>query len=718
MKIRNLFLYLTLIIPFMSNGATRGGDSDFEQSADAAYIPAMIWIDEDEDLESVMEELREEGIIILHSRGNILLSYIPATRNVQKVRRSRGVGRVEISHHYNRPTMDVARQFNDAYKINEGKDFPQPYTGKGVVIGICDIGFDTHHPNFLTSDGKECRIRRVVHYQEEQGLRTVYDTPEEIYNWRTDNDDEWHATHVSGIASGAYKDAVNSYNSLAPDADLVFTASQLSDVGLLGGVEDIIAYAKEVGKPAVINLSMGNIVGPKDGTSLFCQYLDRCAEDAIICISAGNDGDAGHYSATGQEFTESSNYVNLIVADYTAFDNYSETQVWSQDDSPFYFNLHLKNSARPSPSTSVMIKELDFTQPDTPGSWRISADVGDPDYDEVFAQYYNTGYMAVSGGISPFNGRFHIDLDMNCHTDRVTATEDRWAEYFPVITVKGAPGTYADISVIGAFLNNEYNADPKTNNIRNISDLATGHKVIVVGMTNNRATYPLLDGEEGQSSYRTGYVNNYSSYGTLIDGRKLPTTCAPGAIMISSTSGAFTEKHPESIARYCASADTSEGTFYWRQETGTSMSCPYVVSVIANCLQADPKLNWEKAQDAILKTNVSSPADDIDNPRNGLGWLNPYNMFETVLSQTTVVVEPIELSQLAYDYYNGEIRVNNMTERELAMDVYTMEGIRTMSERIGQGRSSYSMSGFQTGTYLVVFESAGLGRKTLKILVK
>lgn len=50
------------------------------------------------------------------------------------------------------------------------------------------------------------------------------------------------------------------YVGIARDADIVVSTSTLTDVGLLAGVEDIIDYAKEVGKPCVINLSMGNYI--------------------------------------------------------------------------------------------------------------------------------------------------------------------------------------------------------------------------------------------------------------------------------------------------------------------------------------------------------------------------------------------------------------------------------------------------------------------------
>ena len=63
----------------------------------------------------------------------------------------------------------------------------------------------------------------------------------------------------------------------------------LYDALLLDGCERIIEYAREKGKPSVINMSIADYTGPHDGTTLFNQYMKMLCEDASICISAGND---------------------------------------------------------------------------------------------------------------------------------------------------------------------------------------------------------------------------------------------------------------------------------------------------------------------------------------------------------------------------------------------------------------------------------------------
>ncbi|MDE6810860.1 MAG: S8 family serine peptidase, partial [Muribaculaceae bacterium] len=207
----------------------------------------------------------------------------------EKVRLARG-----MKGKRNHPAMERARFAFGADRIVTGEGLPRSFDGSNVVVGFSDIGFDPNHSNFLTEDGEESRVKLFVNYNLKEGRRDVLDTPELISEYVSDDKTNYHATHVAGILAGRGTKK-GEYKGMAPGADIVATTSTLHDVEILAGVEDIIAYSKRVGKPAVINLSLGNYAGPHDGTSLFSQYLDKCAEDAIICLSTGNEGLRTHH---------------------------------------------------------------------------------------------------------------------------------------------------------------------------------------------------------------------------------------------------------------------------------------------------------------------------------------------------------------------------------------------------------------------------------------
>lgn len=720
-----ILLFSSFILSFgislsaLSTRPLEGGDSDFEPSEDATHIPAMILVN-DGDVDETIASLEEKGVIVLRHRHNILLTLVPVETE-STLRRVRGVGHVDKSKpRFNQPLMDHARYFNDAYIINEGESLPQPYDGKGVVVGVCDIGMDTRHPNFLNSDGTECRIRRVVHYKELQGLRTVLSTPQEIYDWETDNRDDWHATHVTGIAAGAFREKVgyneSGYQSLAPAADIVFTASQLSDVGLLAGVEDIIEYAKSVGKPAVINLSMGNYVGPHDGTSLFARYLDYCAEDAIICLSAGNEGE-GYKAGEGTpksmsfDFTEAAREVRVLPNDWGGVDSRGEAEVWSKDDTPFAFSFYWNNNS------SYAKREDRYPALSSPdGSiveWRISVDPESPDYDEWFATHFTEGYVEVKTGISPLNGRYYANMQYEVKTDERHGNNP-WAEYWTGIKVEGEPGTHVDIFCGGgSFLRRERNFPIPDNNIC-FSDLATGFKTISVGMMNSTAVDENAAVGSGKAE---GEVSVFSSYGTLVDGRKMPLTVAPGAYVISSISSAYLNDHSEDLAYVDHSATFNGETYYWIGTLGTSMSCPFVVSAIATWLQAYPLLKSEDAVDIIERTNRTTGYPDLDNPRHGRGWFNALAGMEEVLAMAALKIGTVDSPQFTAKVVGNRLLIGNPTGETLHISVYSMSGMAVGRFATSQTTDSFTLDGVMPGIYLIRIESPGAGSTTIKIAI-
>lgn len=137
-----------------------------------------------------------------------------------------------------------------------------PYTGKGVVIGIVDNGFQYDHVDFLNADKSDTRIKRVWDQHgtgnapEGFGYGAEYKTTAEIRAAKYDLTSGFHATHVSGIASGS--DKSTPYYGVAPDADLVFVSFKSTNAQIVDGIKYVFDYAKSVGKPAVVNISLGS----------------------------------------------------------------------------------------------------------------------------------------------------------------------------------------------------------------------------------------------------------------------------------------------------------------------------------------------------------------------------------------------------------------------------------------------------------------------------
>lgn len=713
----SLFFSLTLkaMIP------SAGGDADYTPTPEASHYPAMIMVDEG-DVDETIAYLESLGVNVLRHRDNILLTYIPvdvlpelesgreeklpADRRISsRMRKVKGIRHIEVSKPREMtPAMNLARNFNNASYIHEGKNLPSPFDGKGVVVGVCDIGIDTRHPNFMDSEMKECRIKKVVHYEENQGRRTVYDTPESIYEWRSDNTDEWHGTHVTGIAAGSYGD----FRSLAPAADIVFTGSQLSDVGLLAGVEDIIDYAREKGMPAVINLSMGNYTGPHDGTSLFARYLDLCADDAIICLSSGNEGGGGQPRSMSFDFTQTASSLEVLPNDWGGTDYTGEAEIWSIDATPFVFNYYWRNDTQYS-ANKRPYPDIVFEQ-EHPDYWRISADPSDPDYDETFASLCTEGEIVATGGISQLNGRYYVNLQFRAKSDILHGSQ-AWGEWWPGIKIKGAPGTHVDIFCAGgSFLRAERN-NPAPDNKICVSDLATGFRTVCVGSMNNT---DIDEGAEPASGYARGDVSYFSSYGTLTtDGRILPLTVAPGAYVTSSISNAYLEKYPDDIRYTDYSAEINGSPAYWIATTGTSMSCPFVVGAIATWLQAYPMLTPEDVISIITTTNRTEGLPDPTNPRHGMGWFDAYDGMQRVLDLASLNTGRIEADETLIKFDGNSLLTGNPSGRPFSVEIYNTAGMLVERHTVADSVCAISLAHLQPGMYVARHPGG-----SIKILVR
>ncbi|MDE7097170.1 MAG: S8 family serine peptidase, partial [Muribaculaceae bacterium] len=509
-------ILILIIISFLTTALR--GERNFNP-----YIPRLVEIYDDNDLDS----LKKEGVEILRRRGDILLCLFPNTdtRSANTTFRQRSIS----------PALDAAKSFNEAYTVQNGAAAGIPFTGKGVVVGICDIGIDPLHPTFLDADGKS-RIKRVVQYIEREGIRRQLDGDEEYRDWITDNPDNYHATHVCGILAG--DGAGTPYSGIATDADIVVTVSTLTEVGLLAGVEDIIDYAKEAGKPAVINISVGSYTGPHDGTSLFSRYLDMCAEDAFIVLSAGNEGH--RTNSLIADFTRERDSISFSIGnkDWTQFSMYGATDIWSGSSMPLSISLGIYDYNQKS-----IVRWLDtFTL--TGGDYRSYV------WDEGAYQQGEIpfiGELEIEGGVDEGNGRHRTILGYE-YTAPEKAQDGNWARYVLTLKVNGQPGNDVEVYSDGTYTRIiGMSGSPAPSSDRTVSDLACGNNVICVGMYGNRDSIPYSAPVEFNddsiyfypTDFEPGKITRYSSYGTLRDGRVLPHTVAPGSPLISAGSRQF-----------------------------------------------------------------------------------------------------------------------------------------------------------------------------------
>ena len=111
------------------------------------------------------------------------------------------------------PELDGALVDTHADLVHAGVDLPQPFTGKNVLIGIVDWGFDYTHPMFYDTSLNYSRILASWDQVKKIGTPPVgfnhgalYAGPDELALAQHDTLSpltDYHGTHVAGIAGGS-----------------------------------------------------------------------------------------------------------------------------------------------------------------------------------------------------------------------------------------------------------------------------------------------------------------------------------------------------------------------------------------------------------------------------------------------------------------------------------------------------------------------------------
>jgi len=662
------------------------------------YIPSILIVEDDAEA----AELEAQGVIIWHRRADMALALVP--RDLTGREKLRGMHR-SVWPRRAVPAMDKAREMFGAYRMHTGEGISAPYTGKGVVVGFCDTGFDPNHIAFLDSEGKS-RVKRLVYYDEPRGVRRVIDNPYEIAAWTTDNDAMYHGTHVANIMAGSYTGA--GYSGMAPGTEIVATTSQLYDAGILSACEDIIEYAKSVGKPAVINLSIGSYNGPHDGSTLFNRYLGLLGEEAIICIASGNEGNTKGFYQTTFSAEKPEWRVLLYSSSWTQFDMYGMTDAWSADNRPVGARLYIFDEYE-----RKMLWEGPKFDCGEPFEFNLSSDT-----DAGFAAYMS-GEICVRGYVNELNGRWVTEVTYDTHTDEPNPSSNgAWARYIIGLGFYGEPGVHADISADCQYTwTRPWPGYESAGSKLSVSDIATGDNVVVVGMYNTRSTVPSVGGgtiDRGEPE-DVGRVNSGSGYGTLIDGRMLPHTVAPGCFIVSACNSHFIEADPARLNSMNAVTKVGGKTWYWASDAGTSMATPYVAGSIACWLEAKPTMTVDEVKGIIAATNTHDYPDE-ENPRHGHGWFNPYEGLRKVLDGAGVT-DVTAVDALRLVIVGDRAEIYNPGGNPLSVAVYGVDGVDVISSRtLSESIITLDLSSLSKGVYMLTTASENGSKATEKFI--
>ncbi len=544
---------------------------------------------------------------------------------------------------------DTARVLHYVNEVNAGMGGLQtPFTGKDVIIGYVDTGLEFTHQDFRNEDGST----RVLRYWDHTvstgpapptyGYGTVWDSAAINNATCTSTDNHRHGTVVTGFGSGNAR-ANGHQKGMAPESDIIVVESNFNAANWTLTIADACDYifkvADSLGKPAVVNLSLGTYLGSHDGNDPASEAMEAmldAADGRIIVAAAGNSGANGKY------------HVHTNVTADTSF-------VWIKNNPSGYFGAN------------TIYFDLWSDLSDATFQYGFGADLPGPNYgfrgmtDFHFANssigsvVYDTIYNSLGNRIatieaypeivgSNYNLQVlftHVDSTAYLYRFMTTNTGeyDLWSgawQGFNDLVVSPLP------TVIQMPAMAYYSLPDSLQTI--VSSWNCSEKVISVGNIQNRLGH--IDGNGNQ--YLTAGLNPpgklalKSSKGPSRANVVKPDISASGEVSLSSAPNWLV-----TIPVYLTVLDS--GLLHMRN-SGTSMSSPLVAGVAALYLEKCKKATYADFKSDLIATAFSDGfTGTLPNFGYGYGKVHALNLLlatnytATVSGPSGICTDPIDL---------------------------------------------------------------------------
>ena len=610
-----------------------------------------------------------------------------------------------------RPFLQKARQVTGVDRVHAGDNLDTPFTGKGIVIGVIDQSFEFKHMGFLDDHGKS-RVKMIWDRSKdlEKDIQSkaapVYNVDALTKNHETYDPGSGHGTHVTNIAAGS-KHPDNPFYGVAPKADIVLIPSSFENTEIIEDIQAVKAYASREKKPWVVNLSLGSVIGPHDGSTDYDQAIDRMAQDkgGIVVGAMGNEGDQRFHAfssfqpgETKQVFVhyEKDQDGNAKEDDLTHIDFWGISEVNAEQ-----FTVTPILAVKSSDEEQLKVKKFgaDF--------WQKYLDQG-----EVWSE------------ISQKNDRenHYIGVKMN------KLLEDLGSRYTKIILgveITAKSTNTSDATLHGWIYTEEPNyaifvkakTDSKFESIQpdNLYIVGEGGASIpsAIGVGSFTTYVPNKKSKEKEGSRST-----FSSNGPWLNPNYAkPAVMAPGASIMSALNK-YAPGFDQNNAAY--SNQFNNKVYHYGYMEGTSMATPFVAGSIALWLEANPQLSYTDVLD-ILKETSTKHADmegEAWTPTYGYGLINVYEGLKLALKKAgkdpLTAIERVSGSAAPVTFHTiatqWQILFNN-PERTATLEVMSLDGrslYRQQLSSIAQGDEvNIPTDRFTPGVYVLQVSTSG-----------
>ena len=510
-----------------------------------------------------------------------------------------------------------------------GANLPEGYTGKDVIIGVQDWGFDYTSPNYYDTLLADSRIIAAWDQFKNSGpspsgfsYGTEYTTPTNLINAESDTANIYsyatHGSHVAGIAGGS--GAGTEYRGIAFESEFLFTTFLVDEAAVIDSWEWMKNMADAQGKRLVVNMSWGLYhMQAIDGTSLLSQALDYySALDVVFVTSAGNNG--------GDDFHIKKEFANdSLLTRINFYNSATLSSLWGQ-------SIHAWGT--PGEEFSIGINVVSTTNTLVGASQYYSTATTTSYVDTFIVIGTDTIFYNLSCDAAyPSNGRPQA---------RLRVKRPSSSAYRIVLKAQSASGTV-----------HFWNVTELTTDVGNwgmpFSSLGTGY---TAGDDSNGVGTPACSNTAisvaayapnfytAGGTLAGGALANFSSTGPLMNDTLKPDIAAPGTQVTSSMSS-FTDASYSTVT----SVDFNGRTYDFAKLSGTSMASPVVAGVVALVLDANPTLTSAQVKDIIIQTAREDSHTGVIPPEGDVNWgygkVNAYLAVQTALG----VVGTVELEQ-------------------------------------------------------------------------